>query len=296
MSVPTNESPAGRAYLALRKKARDEGRATDELLQLYALEAFVDRMSSSARASDLVLKGGMLLAAYEARRPTRDVDLSAQNMPNDLAAITTVIEGILAEPRADGWEYGAVSAETIREQDLYSGVRVTVPCSLATAKLTFHVDVNVGDVVWPSPTAVQLPKLLGGHLRVTGFPLPMVLAEKIVTMVQRGTVSTRWRDFADVFMLTQSHDFVGAEVGGSIRRVAQHREVKLRLLQEVLVGYAELAQGRWAAWVRKQRLGDRLPILFADVLTNVQAFADPVLSEGVEELMWSFGEASWLPS
>jgi hypothetical protein len=295
MSGPTNKSPAGQAYLALRKKARDEGRATDELLQLYALEAFVDRLSTSARAGDLVLKGGVLLAAYDVRRPTRDVDLSARNLSNDLGTITAVVENILAEPRADGWQYGAVAAETIRDQDIYSGVRVTVPCTLASARLTFHVDVNVGDVVWPSPAQVELPKLLGGHVRVRGYPLPMVLAEKIVTMVQRGTVNTRWRDFADVYLLARSHDFVAAEVGESMRHVAQHRQTLLMPLSQALIGYSQLGQGRWAAWVRKQRLAERLPTGFSEILACVQAFADPMIA-GETVDTWSAHDQVWRAS
>jgi hypothetical protein len=76
-SRPTNETPAGRLFLALRKRARLEGRGTDELLQMHALEAFVyRRLSMSPHAADFALKGGVLLSAYDVRRPTRDVDFS----------------------------------------------------------------------------------------------------------------------------------------------------------------------------------------------------------------------------
>jgi hypothetical protein len=68
--APTHASIAGRAYLARQQKARAEGRATDELLQLHALEAFVVRLALSDVAQDFVLEGGVLLAAYDMRRPT----------------------------------------------------------------------------------------------------------------------------------------------------------------------------------------------------------------------------------
>ncbi|MDB4988039.1 MAG: abortive infection protein AbiGII [Myxococcaceae bacterium] len=113
---PTHESPAGRLYLALRKKARDEGRRTDELLHLAALEAFVDRLASSPRAEQLVLKGGVLLAAYDARRPTKDVDLAAHGLSNEPAAMAAVIESVLAVQREDGWTFGRTNAETIRDE------------------------------------------------------------------------------------------------------------------------------------------------------------------------------------
>ncbi|PWR13899.1 hypothetical protein DKT69_18825 [Micromonospora sicca] len=74
---PTRTTVAGRAYLDLQNLARRTSRPTDELHQVYALEGFLARLSQSPYADKLVLKGGVLLAAYAARRPTRDVDLQA---------------------------------------------------------------------------------------------------------------------------------------------------------------------------------------------------------------------------
>lgn len=293
-AAPTHASVAGRTYLALRKLAREEGRATEEYLRLAALEAFVDRLASSPRSQDLVLKGGVLLAAYHARRPTRDVDLAARRVSNEPAAVAAVVEEILAVAREDGWAYGSTSAKPIREEDVYSGVRVTVACALATAKLTFNVDVNVGDVVSPPPVEVSLPRLLGGEIRALAYPLSMVLAEKIVTAVQRTTLNTRWRDFADVVLLSRLHRFVGAELEQSIREVAAHRAVALEPLSVVLEGYADAAQSRWSTWVRKQQLVERLPLDFADLLREVEHFADPVLSGRGNLQQWDCHARRWI--
>jgi hypothetical protein len=122
---------AGRRYLALQKKARADGRPTDELLQLFALETFVDRMSTSSGAKHLVLKGGVLLAAYDMRRPTRDVDLSARGLSNSVDATTELVRTTLGQERDDDWTFGAMSGESIREEDEYSGVRVAIAGELA---------------------------------------------------------------------------------------------------------------------------------------------------------------------
>jgi hypothetical protein len=74
---------AGQAYLNLQRQARSGGRPTQELILLYALEGFLDRLARSGRSPDLVLKGGVLLAAYAVRRPTRDVDVAARAHAND---------------------------------------------------------------------------------------------------------------------------------------------------------------------------------------------------------------------
>lgn len=78
---PNRATTAGRTYLDLQNLARRQHRPTDELHQLFALEGFLDRLTRSDYADQLVLKGGALLAAYDARRPTRDVDIAARNMP-----------------------------------------------------------------------------------------------------------------------------------------------------------------------------------------------------------------------
>ena len=102
MSAPTRASTAGRAYLDLRKLARENHRPVDELLQLYVLEAFLDRLTSSPFTEQLVLKGGVLLAAFDERRPTRDIDLQAQALENDTETILTATREIAAITLDDG--------------------------------------------------------------------------------------------------------------------------------------------------------------------------------------------------
>ena len=73
MRRPTRATTAGQAYLDLQNRARAEGRATQELLTLYVVERWLDRLSMSPYADQFIIKGGMLLAAYEARRLTADL-------------------------------------------------------------------------------------------------------------------------------------------------------------------------------------------------------------------------------
>jgi Nucleotidyl transferase AbiEii toxin, Type IV TA system len=97
VTAPTRATPAGRAYLDLRRKARQDHRPVDELMQLYVLESFLARMAATRFADRFVLKGGVLLAAFGERRPTRDIDLQAQAFDNDPAAILAAITEIAAK-------------------------------------------------------------------------------------------------------------------------------------------------------------------------------------------------------
>jgi hypothetical protein len=123
----------------------------------------------------------------------------------------------------------------------------------------------------------------------------MVRAEKVVTMLERGEVNTRWRDFADVYLLAARHDADGDELMAAMEAVAKHRGVRLRGLLPDLEALPELAQRRWAAWVRKQRLGDRLPHSFQEMLSSILRFADPALTSSVAGLVWNAESQRWQP-
>ncbi len=126
-----------------------------------------------------------------------------------------------------------------------------------------------------------------------GYPLVMVHGEKIVTAVARGTVNTRWRDFADIYLLSRRHALAGADLAGSVRQVARHRQVELVPLVRVLDGYGEIGQARWAAWRRKQQLEERLPAQLAEVVSAVVVFAGPAVSGNVAGLSWDPSAGSW---
>ena len=297
MSRVTRGTPSGDAYLDIQNEARRSGRPTQELLQLYVLEGFLARLALSGLRDRFVLKGGVLLAAFDSRRPTKDVDLAGLDVANDTDAVLDLVRQVLAvEPQSDdGIEFVAdtATAEVIREEDDYSGVRVHVEAHLASAKLPFHVDVNVGDPIWPSSTIVSVPRLRGGEpIELRGYPMHMVHAEKIVTALQRGTANTRWRDFGDIWSLSRHHAVTADDLGHAIAEVATHRNASIRRLGEVLEGYAELGQARWFGWRRRSN-SDHLPEQLGAVLVAVIDFADPVLTGVVAGKAWNVDSRAW---
>jgi Nucleotidyl transferase AbiEii toxin, Type IV TA system len=117
-------------FLALRSKALSAGRTTAEYLRLYSLEGFLLRLASSPHKNRFVLKGGVLLAAYELRRPTADVDLAAIATPSTVDFVRRLVADVAAARLPDGLDDGLIfdlddiRAETIREGNAYGGVRV----------------------------------------------------------------------------------------------------------------------------------------------------------------------------
>lgn len=171
MKGPTRASVAGRTYLDLQNKARREKRPTQELLNLYVLERFLVRLAGGEDRDSLILKSGALLAAFGTRRPARDVDFLAVDIASDTDVVLAMMRRIAGIELDDGvvFDVAGTTAHTVRDEDVYSGVRVSMRRVLAQALVIFHIDVSVGDPLWPAPEMVELPGLLEGsaQLRVT---------------------------------------------------------------------------------------------------------------------------------
>lgn len=269
---PAHENTAGTRYLALRKQAKALGRPTAELLQLYALEGFLARLERSEHRPRLVLKGGVLLAAFELRRPTRDIDFLALEVDNQPAAIGRLIADVANVEVNDGLDFRVetITTSITRDDDVYPGVRVRLQALLATARLPLQVDVNVGDPVVPEATPTRIPPILPGPgPTVLAYPRAMVIAEKLVTALQRGAASTRWRDFADLYLMIMV-DPVAAELAvPSIAAVARHRGVPLGPLRRVLADMPDRAQTRWESWLEQHGLEQRVPRSFGEMLDQL---------------------------
>ena len=259
------EISAQQAYRALQRRAREEGRGTEELLIFYAHEGVLRRLSMSRHRENLVLKGGMLLAVLDARRPTRDVDLSVQGLPNDEVSIRQIVSEIAQITSADGLEFdtAGINITSMREDAEYHGVRVTIPASLATAKLKVQLDLSFGDPV--QVREISYPTLLDDQdITMLGYPVDLTLAEKIATMMSRGRANTRDRDFADVVVISR-------------------------------MGHAAARQSAWTALRLRSGL-EALPAEFSQVVDEVVRFVDPLVESNGSLGRWSPDARLWLRS
>jgi predicted nucleotidyltransferase component of viral defense system len=298
---PTKATISGRAFLSLQREAKITRRTTAEYLRLYALEGFLLRLAHSPYRNRFILKGGVLLAAYGLRRPTTDIDGAALQTSNGVEEIrqfvTAVASTALPAELDDGLTFDLenITAEAIRDEDKYGGVRIRLVTRLASAREPFHVDVSIGDPIWPKPTEIWMPRLLGQEpIQLRGYSMEMVLAEKTVTVLQRGSANTRWRDFGDIFVITGRLTFKAGEVRQALQAVADHRRVELANLDDAVDGYAEIAQPRWASWRRKLQLTETLPEQFNDTLKSLRDFANPIITDSIADpSTWDPGRRTW---
>lgn len=256
MSKPTRDTTAGRAYNDLRNLARRQGRSTDEVMVEYVLERFLYRLAQSPLGGKhFVLKGGLPLAQFGARRMTRDIDILARAFPGDEAEVVRRIAAIAALELCDGVAFDTDTLKTapIREEDEYHGVRLAMVATIARARLKLQLDVSFGDPVTPSPQIIEYPQhLAADSFRLFGYPIATVIAEKLSTAVSLGDFNTRDRDYADLYRLISLNSLDGGELAAALTATAAHRGIELHLLSDSITDLGERRQTSYAAWRRRQ--------------------------------------------
>ena len=296
MPDPSRATTAGRVFHDLRAEARRQGRSTDELLVFYVLERFLYRLSRSAWADRLVLKGGLLLAVLDTRRATRDADLLGLSVDGDPRQILAMVTDIVGIEGDDGVEFQSDHArvDSIREGARYSGTRITMPCRIGKARSTLALDINVGDPITPGATLIDFPQILDPDpIRLYGYPIETVLAEKLTTMVSLGDLNTRERDWADVWRLTGSHDLAGGTVHAALINTATYRGISLQPLSQVIDTLRMRRQRPYAAWLARQAATSSYPADFGALVDAVISFADPPLDGRSAGLTWIAHRRRW---
>ncbi|HKJ11060.1 MAG TPA: nucleotidyl transferase AbiEii/AbiGii toxin family protein [Ornithinimicrobium sp.] len=190
---------------------------TGELVIRHGLESFLDRLQRTPHGKDFALKGGILLAGYGFRRPTKDVDSEALSACVTAAHIAQVVRDVAAVETDDGLEIDcdSLNVQTIRVAADYPGLRMRVHGTVGTARLVVAWDISTGDPVVPLPKMVSIPRVLGEPIEILGYAPETSVAEKGITILERGITSTRWRDYVDIVQLAEP--LSGAAAAGAER-------------------------------------------------------------------------------
>lgn len=297
------DQEAKEAFQALRAKAhREHGGNTQPLLVVYAVECFLRRLAMSEHAERIVLKGGMLMAANDIRRMTRDADLSTHGIAggeDNVRQLVAEISALIPDPH-DGIaiDLATIKTEVMREEAEYQGVRCKLVATLGRARIPFALDFSFGDP--DQPTVITLESVIHQpDIKLQAYPLALNLAEKIVTAMQRRETSTRDRDFADLWVTSRRHAIDATELRENVRTVARHRGQELIPMSEALLNMPDRQQS-YAVMVQRMSYLSPPPELWTDLLEGVIAFVDPVLHDhdgrlsrwDPERVAWTTADAS----
>lgn len=281
----TGKSPSNVAASVrqrLLNRAKSDHRPFNELLQYYAMERFLYRLSRSPHARRFVLKGALMLRAWNSPefRPTMDIDVLGKTKNEDANLIAKIKDIIAVEVPPDGlvFDPASIRAERITQDADYAGIRLRFKAVLDSAKVTIQIDVGFGDVVFPEPQPCTLPTLLDfPPPKLMGYSRESAIAEKFEAMVRHRELNSRMKDFYDVWLLARQFDFEGKQLGEAIRLTFDNRGVPL---PEVIIAFTESftldKQVAWTAF-RKRLEQESIPESFAEVVAVVDGFLSPVV-------------------
>jgi len=276
---------AASVHQRLKNEAAASGQVFNSLLQHYALERFIYRLSKSRHAGQFILKGALLLRVWGLpfARPTRDIDLLGRTR-NEAALIAEIIREVCTTAVSDdglSFDSATVSAAPIAEDAAYQGIRVELNGRLGNARIAMQIVIGFGDRITPAAKVIEYPSVLGMERpRIHAYPPETSIAEKFQIMLYRGTLNSRMKDFFDIWALAQSLTFEGSVLADAIRATCKQRKTPV---DEHPVAFSELVlndrskQVQWAAF-RRRLGGAEAPATFLEVASSAARFLDPVIA------------------
>lgn len=281
---PTNLPASFRARL--KNKADELGLDFNQVLQYYAMERFLYRLSKTGWADRLIVKGAAMLRVWDGAvaRPTRDIDFLGR-MENSPEAVAAMVRECIAVEAADGVEFSAdVAVEPITIEDRYPGVRALVETRLAGARMRLQLDIGVADIAVPEPGWVDYPTLLDTDApHILAYQPATAIAEKFETMISKGLVNSRVKDYYDIWMLSRSVQFDGAELRDSIIATFGQRGTDVPSSRPGVLSddYAKRPERttQWSAFVKRLGVsGIEAPDGLLDVVDDINMFIMPPAS------------------
>lgn len=257
------------------------------ILLRFVQERFLYRLSLSAYRENFFLKGGALLFAHDrfAARPTRDMDFLGDRISRDKENIKRImleICSIACEEDGVTFDCGEeeIWLEDITVEKEYNGTRVHMTAHMDTIVQPFSIDVGFGDVIVPEPVNLDYPLLLEDlpEVNVAAYSLETVVAEKFQTMIDRGTINSRMKDFFDVYTILKSGKVDSGLLKEAVVEVFENRGTKADPNSVVFSdGFAQdqMRQTMWKAYLKKIKYKAELP--FTDVMAVVREVLRPML-------------------
>ena len=267
----------------LQNHARASKRPFQELLQYYAMERFLYRLSTTSHRARFVLKGALMLHVWEAplARATKDVDFLGR-LDNSLENLDRAVREVCtADVEPDGMVFdpATVKTERIKEDADYEGVRVRFVGLLGKARVTMQIDVGFGDVITPGAVDITYPVLLDFPApALSGYPRETVIAEKFHAMVYLRTLNSRMKDFYDVWLLARRFEFDGPPLAQAITATFANRETAIDpapiAFTQEFTGQAS-TRTQWAAFRQKLPNTD-CPESLTEVVPVLARFLHPI--------------------
>jgi len=285
---------AASVHQRLLNKAKESSRPFNEILQYFAIERFIYRLSMSPHADRFILKGALMLPVWSgpSSRSTLDIDLLGR-IDNSLETIVAVMKDASSiDVENDGMSFDAhtITAHRITEDADYEGVRVRLQGMLGTARISLQIDIGFGDVIVPKPGKVTYPVILDFPApELGGYTMESTIAEKFQAMVKLGIANSRMKDFYDIWFLSRMFDFKGKVLAEALIKTFENRNTPVTIDSAVFdpsFPKERVKKSQWQGFIRKANLTGP-PEDFEEVVAAIRGFLEPLVATLAEKRVFT---------
>lgn len=193
----------------IKSVAKQNNADARTLMRIYMMERFLERLAQSEYRDNFIIKGGILVTAMigVAHRSTMDIDTSMKNLNLSAEDALQVVNQVKDIDLDDGVSFDVKDVSNIMDEMEYPGIRVTMNANVGRLITPLKIDISTGDVITPRAIEFNYDLLLEDRsISLWSYNLETILAEKLQTVLARGILNTRMRDFYDIRMLLDTYE------------------------------------------------------------------------------------------
>lgn len=214
----------------ISKKTLGDTESSQRLFQMFYFERILERISLSSYKGQIILKGGLLLSSIIGidERTTRDMDATLKGIPVSEEKILEIFNEILSVQLDDGVRFEIDNIKEIRQDDDYDGFKLNILATLDNNRTYVAIDLTVGDAITPREMKYSYNSIFDDKkISIMAYTLETVLAEKFETVIRRGVLNTRMKDFGDIhYLVDGSHKINQENLILAIKNTFAKRETK----------------------------------------------------------------------
>lgn len=238
----------------LQMIAKEKGIPFNSCWKQLLLERFLARLGRSAYADKLIFKGGFLLSyIMKIGRETVDLDFLLTRIKAEKEVLEVICQEIGDTPLEDGFTFSFAGVELLSQPHMdYPGYRIKFDVRFAKMKDKIHIDVGIGDVVEPQTLKIKLFQYRGqpffeDAVSLLVYPVETIFAEKLETVLSKGSRNSRMKDYHDLLLLVRSEEIIESKkLKSALAKTFENRGTTLSSIQFDATGLKSLQQ-LWTA-------------------------------------------------
>ena len=265
----------------LKNISREKNVDFNSVMRFYMYDRFVERLSKSKYKDNFILKGGFYSSKLFGidNRNTMDIDAAIRKAEFTEENLIKMINEIISIDVGDNVKFKIEKTESIRDEDEYGGLRITINFMLENIKDKFHIDLATGDPIYPRPDNYRYESLIGDEIyKVWSYNLETVLAEKIETILSKLETSSRMKDYYDIYLIYKlKFDKIDKEkFRGAVEKTFKKRKFDADLIANLnIVKESKVLKDKWISYSRKNSYAR--DVEFEDTLKCLEQFIDIIV-------------------